>query len=161
MAESGLAGRFWFRALVSSRDARNVTYHERIKTTPHMLVFGQPKNVSRFRAFGCRPYMTLNEERRGPGKLAPRALEGINLGFASDSNTSGYVIFFPATGKTLISNQIRFDETLFPYRKQSVVDKHGADSLVDILSTKNRTGRNGNLMIRLNPRLIIRRCTTI
>ena len=92
MAESGLAGRFWFRALVSSRDARNVTYHERIKTTPHMLVFGQPKNVkfnvSRFRAFGCRAYMTLNKERRGPGKLAPRALEGINLGFASDSNTA-------------------------------------------------------------------------
>ena len=46
MAESGTTGMFWFRALVSSRDARNVTYHERIKMTQHMLVYGKPKNLS-------------------------------------------------------------------------------------------------------------------
>ena len=133
MAESGMAGRFWFRALVSARDGRNVTYHERIKTTPHKMVFGEPKNVSRFRAFGCRAFMFLNKERRRPGKLAPRALEGINLGFASDSNTSGYVIYIPESQKIFISNQVRFDETLYPYRKQSVVDKHVADSAIDVL----------------------------
>ena len=61
------------------------------------------------------------------------ATEGIHLGFASDSNTSGYVIYFPSTGKTLISNQVRFDESNFQYRKQSVIDRHVEDELVNIL----------------------------
>ena len=137
MAESGMAGRFWFRALISARDGRNVTYHERIKTTPHKMIFGESKNVSRFRAFGCRAYMFLNEERRGPGKLAPRALEGINLGFASDSNTSGYVIWIPAKRKTYITNQVRFDETVYPYRKHDVIDKNNADNALDILDKQD------------------------
>jgi len=128
MAESGMTGMFWFRALVSSRDARNVTYHERIKTTPHMLVYGEPKNLSKFRAFGCRAFVTLNKDRRAPGKLSPRAVEGINLGFATESNTSGYAIFIPESRKIIITNNVRFDETTFPYRKQSMVDKYTADA---------------------------------
>ena len=34
MAETGLGGRFWFRAALAARDARNATYKERIGTTP-------------------------------------------------------------------------------------------------------------------------------
>ena len=34
MTESGLGGRFWFRAALAARDARNATYKERIGTTP-------------------------------------------------------------------------------------------------------------------------------
>ena len=127
MVESGMTGMFWFRALITSKDARNATYHERIKTTPHMLVFGQPKNLSKFRAFGCRAYVTLHKDRRPPGKLTPRALEGINLGFATDSNTSAYVIFIPESRRVIISNQVRFEENVFPYRKQSVVDQYAKD----------------------------------
>ena len=66
-------------------------------------------------------------------------MEGINLGFASDSNTSGYVIFIPENGKTFISNQVRFDETSYPYRKQSIIDKYAADESVDILYARNKT----------------------
>ena len=95
--------------------------------------------MSKFRGFGCRAFMTLNKDRRGPGKLRPRAVEGINLGFASDSNTSGYVIFIPENGKTFISNQVRFDETSYPYRKQSIIDKYAADESVDILYARNKT----------------------
>ena len=73
--------------------------------------------------------MYLNENRGEKGKHLPRAAGGILLGFASDSNTSD----FPPNSKTLISNQVRFDETKFPYRKQSVVDRHIEDELVNIL----------------------------
>ena len=136
MVESGMTGMFWFRALITAKDARNATYHERIKTTPHMLVYGQPKNLSKFRAFGCRAFMTLHKDRRGPGKYATRAFEGINLGFATDSNTSAYVIFVPESRKVYITNQVRFDETSFPFRKQSAVDRYAAeiaDGAPDIL----------------------------
>jgi hypothetical protein len=66
-----------------------------------MLVYGQPKNLSKpeFRAFRCSAFMTLHKDRRGPGKYATRAFEGINLGFATDSNTSAYVIYVPESRK--------------------------------------------------------------
>ena len=65
MAESGMGGRFWFRAMVSGKDARN-EYHERIGTTRHHFVLENPKNVFMFRAFGppsfgCRMLKFLND----------------------------------------------------------------------------------------------------
>ena len=35
MAESGLGGRFWFKAACAGKDARNVTYKQRLGSTPH------------------------------------------------------------------------------------------------------------------------------
>ena len=46
--ESGLMGGFWYRALVDNKDARNVRYHDRIKTTLHYFILGEPKNLSNF-----------------------------------------------------------------------------------------------------------------
>ena len=67
--------------------------------------------------------MHLNKERRGKGRGAPRAVEVIFLGLATDCNTSGYKLLVEETGKTLISNEARFDEGLFPRRnRQMIVD---------------------------------------
>ncbi len=51
-------------------------------------VYGEMKDVSKFRPFGCRAWMYLKKDRREKGKTAPRAVEVVNLGFASDLNTS-------------------------------------------------------------------------
>ena len=83
MVESGLGGQFWFSCMMPAKDARNATYKERISTTPWMLMHGRKRDVSKFRAFGCRAYIYLDEERRGKGKNIQRAVEAINLGFAS------------------------------------------------------------------------------
>jgi hypothetical protein len=127
MVESRMTGMFWFRALITAKDARNATYHEHIKTMQHMLVYGQPKNLSKFRTFGCSAFMTLDKDRLGPGKYATRVFEGINLGFATDSNTSAYVIYVPESRKEFITNQARFDETSFPFRKQLAVGRYAAE----------------------------------
>ena len=137
MAESGLTGKFWFRALITSVDARNATYHARIKTSLYKAIYDKTQNLSKFRALGCRAYMYLNDERRPPGKHVPRAREGINLGFATDCNTSGYMIYFPDTGKTLISNQVRFNELEYPLRKESIIDKHVESISTDILRVES------------------------
>ncbi len=42
--------------------------------------------------------------RDGPGKLADRAEEGINLGLVIDQNTSGYKIYFPKERNIKITN---------------------------------------------------------
>jgi predicted SpoU family rRNA methylase len=52
MAESGLGGRFWFKAASAGKDARNDTFKERIGMTLHQAMYGEKRNVSDFRAFG-------------------------------------------------------------------------------------------------------------
>jgi hypothetical protein len=69
-------------------------------------MFGVKKDVSKFRPVGCRVYLHLNKERRAKGRGAPKAVEGVNLGLATDCNTSGYKVLIEETGKILISNQV-------------------------------------------------------
>ena len=50
-------------------------------------------------------------------------MEAVNLGLATDCNTSGYKLLIEETGKILISNQVIFDEPWFPYRNKEMVDE--------------------------------------
>ena len=134
MVESGLGGSFWFSAMMAAKDARNATYKDRIKTTPWMLMHGTKRDVSKFRAFGCRAYVYLNEERRARGKHVARAFEAIYLGFATDHNMSAYKFFIPEGRKLMLCNQARFDELLFPFRKQSIIEQDKDDHRTNILT---------------------------
>ena len=67
MAESGLGGQFWFKAATAGKDARNVTFKERIKMTAYQAIYGEKKVVSDFRAFGCRAGVYLELKRRSTG----------------------------------------------------------------------------------------------
>ena len=107
MAESGLGGRFWFKAACAGKDASNVTYKQRLGSTPFTCMFGEVKDVSRFVASGCRAWVLLNSERREKGKHTPRALEAIYLGF--EPNTSAWVFFIPERRILWSANQARFD----------------------------------------------------
>ncbi len=63
MAESGLGGRFWFKAASAGKDARNITFKERIGMTPHQAMYGDKRDVSDFSAFGCRVWVYLDKQR--------------------------------------------------------------------------------------------------
>jgi hypothetical protein len=93
MAESGLGGRFWFKAALAGKEARNVTYTQLLGQTPYSCIYGVLKDVSRFRAFRCRAWVYINAERRQKGKHHPRAQEVIYLGF--EPNTSSWSFFIP------------------------------------------------------------------
>ncbi len=76
MAESGLGGRSLFKAAHAGKDARNVTYTQRLGQTPYSCIYdGELKDGSRFRAFECRTswWVYLNAEKREKGKRIPRA----------------------------------------------------------------------------------------
>jgi hypothetical protein len=92
---------------------------------------GEKKQVSRFRAFGCRAWVYLNKERRENGKHTPRAVEAIHLGF--EPNTSAYSFFIAEKNTIMSSNQAQFDETVFPFRKKKMVEQHQSDNSTDIL----------------------------
>jgi hypothetical protein len=135
MAESGLAGRYWFSAVNHGKNCRNVTFKYRLGTTPYAQLYGMEKNVSKFRPFGCKAYVHLNKERREKGKHTPRAVEAIHLGFAPDCNMSAYKLYIPSSAKCIVSNQARFDEESFPYRNQDMIrGKLEEDNNLEILS---------------------------
>ncbi len=113
MAESGL----WFNATQNGVNCRNVTYKERLWITPYEKTYGVKKDVSKFRPFGCRTYAPeqgQKGERTACTKGCGFSVEAINLGFTTDCNTSGYKLLIQGTGNILISNQVRFDESLYP-----------------------------------------------
>ena len=115
MAESGLGGRFWFKAALAGKDARNVTYKQRLGQTPHSCIYGELKDVSRFRAFGCRAWVYLNAERREKGKHTPRAQEAIYLGF--EPNTSALSFFIPERQTLWSTNQAQLMSMCFLFAK--------------------------------------------
>ena len=75
--------------------------------------------------------LTGNKERRGKGRGAPRAVEVINLGLATDCNTCGYKLLAEETGKVFIANEVRFNESFFPRRNRQMIDDH-LTNLADI-----------------------------
>jgi hypothetical protein len=72
--------------------------------------------AQKFRPFGYRAYIHRNKDGRGKERHAAnlKAVEAVNLGFATDCNGSGYNSFIKETGKLLISNQVKFGENLYP-----------------------------------------------
>ena len=121
IAESGLGGRFWFKKACVGKDARNVTYRQRLESTPYTCMYCEVKDVSRICTFRCRTWVHLNWERRQKGKHTPRALEAVYLGF--EPNTSSWCFFIPERKTLWSTNQAKFDEHSFPFSRRSMVDK--------------------------------------
>jgi hypothetical protein len=99
MAESGMVGKFWFKAATNRKNCLSVTYMLRINSTPYRVLYGKEKNVSRFRPYGCLAFMHIHGDRSEKGNTAQRATQVIHLGFATDSNTSAYVVYIKAMDK--------------------------------------------------------------
>jgi hypothetical protein len=84
--------------------------------------------------------MHLNKDRSGKGRHAPKAVEEVNLGFATDCNTSGFKLYIEETGEILISNQVnslRTDNTvtLIGTATRPTVSQHLHDiTVVDVMS---------------------------
>ena len=68
--------------------------------------------------------MHLNKEWRAKGQGAQLVVEVIDLGLATDCNTSGYKHLVEETGKVLISIEVRFNEPFFPRRNRQMRDDH-------------------------------------
>jgi hypothetical protein len=100
------------------------------------------------RTFSCRAYMHLNKDRKEKGRHAPKAAETITLGFTTDFNTSGYKLLIESTGKTLVSNQVRFDENLYPYWNCSMAEQNLSDiaELIVRLSSILSLGKTENMI---------------
>ncbi len=79
--------------------------------------------------------MHQNKEQLAKGRGKPQALEVINLGLATDCNTSGYKLLIEKMGKILKSNQVRLDETFFQRRNRHMIDDQLSNiTQIDVVS---------------------------
>ncbi len=131
MAESGLGGRFWFKAALAACDARNATYKEHISTTPWRRMHGEVQDVPLLHAFGCRAWVYLDSDRPENDNHTACAVEAINLIFKP--NTSAYCFFILEKNNLMTYNQARFDEYSFLFRQQKMVEQFQSDNSTDIL----------------------------
>ncbi len=99
--------------------------------TPHQAMYGEKRDVSDFRALGCRAWVYLDKQRREKGKHTPRAKEAIYVGYAN--NMSAWTLWIPEDKKIMTSNQVKFAEHDFPFRTKKMVDRFLSDNSTDIL----------------------------
>jgi hypothetical protein len=116
--ESGVEGRFWFKAATAGVVARNATLKVLIGTTATLSHVRSEERCFWTRAFGCRARLGLLKPGT-KGKHTPRAVESINVGFAI--NTSAWSFYIPEIKKIMSRNQVKFSEHEFPFLNRKMI----------------------------------------
>ena len=104
LSESNLPKRFWAEAtntavyLINRSPCSSINFQ-----TPMHVWTGKKPNLSHLKPFGCLAYIHVNQ-----GKLNPRALKGIFIGYPS--GVKGYKIWLIEEKKCVISRNIIFHE---------------------------------------------------
>jgi hypothetical protein len=99
--------------------------------TPHQAMYGEKRDVSDFRAFGCRAWVYLEKQRREKEKHTPRAKEAIYDGVSN--NMRVWALWILEDKKIMTSNQVKFTEHEFPFWARMMVDQFLSDNATDIL----------------------------
>ncbi len=94
-------------------------------------MYGTPKDVSKYRPFGCQAWVHLNKDSRENGKHTPRALKAVYLGF--EPNARAWSFYIPEEQKLWSTNHAQFDEHTFPFRKKTIIDKYQMDRANHVL----------------------------
>jgi len=117
---------FWAEAISAACYLVNRSPHSSIDfQIPEEVWSGNPVDYSNLRIFGCPVYAHVND-----GKLAPRAIKCMFMGYASESK--GYHMWCPESKKVIQSRDVTFNETIMlPSGKDSVVPSTDAGNQED------------------------------
>ena len=112
MIASGLAGRYWARAITYAADVSNVQYRADLKMSPFEALHKQKPNLSHFQPFGVECWVYIRPEQRNDRKFDARGVPGIFVGRATSENKSASVIHIPSKGTTsrafVVTNNVIF-----------------------------------------------------
>jgi len=96
---------FWAEVISTACYLLNRSPHASIEyQIPEEVWTGNPVNYSNLRIFGCPVYVHVND-----GKLSPRAVKCMFLGYGSES--TGYRMWCPDLMKVIQSRDVTFNET--------------------------------------------------
>ena len=107
MIESGLPAKFWGEATSYVTFVKNRVLSRTGKVTPYEYWNNRKPDVTNIRIFGSRAFV------RNPlvfSKLDARSQEGVFVGRSHTQNAAR--IYIPATGKIIISKDVKVDETI-------------------------------------------------
>ncbi|KAK1669965.1 hypothetical protein QYE76_058124 [Lolium multiflorum] len=107
MAEYKSRYNFWAEAISTACHSSNRLYLRKgLNKTPYEILTGNKPNISYFKVFGCKCFYQIKGVRLS--KFAPKALEGIFVGYGAESHT--YRIFDIASGIIIESSSVKFEE---------------------------------------------------
>ena len=86
--------------------------------TPHDLFYGRRPDLSGLHPFGCLAYVHLQKDQRPA--LSPHAAQCLVVGYPSDFK--GWKFWDPVTHKDIVSDSAIFRESVFPFRKPSLLN---------------------------------------
>lgn len=108
---------------------RNRFPHRSIqKQIPYTLMFERKCSVRHLKVIGSLAYVYVEKNKRD--KLDPKVKEGVLIGYAYQ--TIGYRIWYPKERKVLETKQVKFNELIKGYKRNSLFQKN--EELVQIPS---------------------------
>ncbi|KAK1697716.1 hypothetical protein QYE76_014413 [Lolium multiflorum] len=107
MAEYKSRYNFWAEAISTACHSSNRLYLRKgLNKTPYEILTGNKPNISYFKVFGCKCFYKIKGVRLS--KFAPKALEGIFVGYGAESHT--YRIFDVSSRIIIESCSVKFEE---------------------------------------------------
>ncbi|KAK1663429.1 hypothetical protein QYE76_051588 [Lolium multiflorum] len=98
---------FWAEAISTACHSSNRLYLRKgLNKTPYEILTGNKPNISYFKVFGCKCFYKIKGVRLS--KFAPKALEGIFVGYGAESHT--YSVFDVSSGIIIESCSVKFKE---------------------------------------------------
>jgi len=114
---------FWSEAATTFVYLLNRSLNKNIDKTPYEYFFKEKPRISFLRPFGCLAYVKTQTKKRSgyQQKLEERAQKGALLGYDRDYT---YRVYLLEERKIILSRDIAFDETKFPYAKCATEPVH-------------------------------------
>ncbi|OWB87026.1 hypothetical protein B5S33_g5782 [[Candida] boidinii] len=111
LVSSGLPDTFWAEALETATFLVNRLPTQGSKVSSFEYWYGFAPDLDVLRPFGCKVF-ALTDATKRPSKFTPATQEGILVGYSSAHKA--YRVYLPSTHQIHISNNCRFDESVYP-----------------------------------------------
>jgi len=117
LLQSEVPQSLWPYAIQYARLVLNSTHTRATGTSPHHRYTGEEPVYTHFRPFGCAVLLHTH----GPGRLEPRAQQGVNLGPAE---RQGHYVLSIETRRIKVGRSLQFQEHRFPFKRHSLSGPH-------------------------------------
>ena len=108
---------YWVEGLHTATHLLNILPTKTLaSSTPHLALSGAAPSYDHLRVFGCACYPNLSST--ATHKLTPRSVMSVFLGYSA--HHKGYRCLDLQSNQVIISRHVVFDETSFPFSRQSV-----------------------------------------
>eukprot|EP00965_Chrysotila_dentata_P189144 6173167-Pleurochrysis_carterae.AAC.4 len=119
LVASGAPVSFWDHAVTHAVDILSRTSGPpNTNASSFELLTGEKPRVMSILPFGCRAFAVKPRIAFLKTRMEPRAWVGLNLG-RSMRSPSSHNVWVPSSGRIVVSSDVYFDETLYPWRNAS------------------------------------------